>query len=154
MNQHRNRPRNAEIAAAAAGLLADSYALYLKTHNYHWNVTGPMFNTLRTMFQAQYEELALAVDDIAERFCTLGEYAPGSFAEFAAMSSLDDARPGTPASDMIVRLADDQLKVAAAARALSELAAAAGDDVSADLAIRRQDVHEKNAWMLRSHLER
>jgi starvation-inducible DNA-binding protein len=144
---------NEEITRAAAKLLADSYALYLKTHNYHWNVTGPMFNTLHTLFQTQYEELALAVDDIAERIRTLGAYAPGSFSEFSRLSDLEEARPDTAARDMIARLADDHLAVAAAARALGEAATTAGDDVSQDLAIRRQDVHQKSAWMLRSHLD-
>jgi len=142
-----------EIADKAAKLLADSYALYLKTHNYHWNVTGPMFNTLHTMFQTQYEELALAVDDVAERIRTLGEYAPGSFSEFAALTDIAEAKPGTKATEMIAQLADDQLTVAKAAAALAAAAQKAGDDVSTDLGIRRQEVHEKNAWMLRAHLD-
>ena len=144
---------NKETAQAAAKLLADSYSLYLKTHNYHWNVTGPMFTTLHTMFQTQYEELALAVDEVAERIRSLGEYAPGSFSEFAKMTDITEAKPNTRAVDMITQLADDQMKVAAAAANLSKVAAAAGDDVSNDLGIRRQDVHEKNAWMLRAHLD-
>jgi starvation-inducible DNA-binding protein len=144
---------NKEIADKAAKLLADSYALYLKTHNYHWNVTGPMFNTLHTMFQTQYEELALAVDDVAERIRTLGEYAPGSFSEFAALTDIPEAQPGTKAADMIAQLADDQLQVAKAAAELTAAAEKAGDDVSTDLGIRRQEVHEKNAWMLRAHLD-
>ncbi len=142
-----------EIARSAARLLAESYALYLKTHNYHWNVTGPMFNTLHTMFQTQYEELALAVDDVAERIRTLGSYAPGSFREFGELSSLADATEGTSAVEMIKELADDQILVAESARKLGEVAEAAGDDVTVDLAIRRQDIHQKNAWMLRSHLD-
>jgi len=142
-----------DIAHKASKLLADSYALYLKTHNYHWNVTGPMFNTLHTMFQTQYEELALAVDDIAERIRTLGEYAPGSFSEFTAMTDIDEAKPGTKANEMIEQLAEDQLKVAKSAAALTAAAEKAGDDVSTDLGIRRQEVHEKNAWMLRAHLD-
>ena len=141
------------ICKGLARLLADTYTLYLKTHNYHWNVTGPMFNTLHTMFQTQYEELALAVDDVAERIRTLGAYAPGSFSEFAGMTDIAEAKPNTSARDMITQLADDQLKVAAAAAALSKVAGAAGDDVSTDLGIRRQDVHEKNAWMLCAHLD-
>ena len=145
--------KNPEIAQAAAKLLADSYALYLKTHNYHWNVTGPMFNTLHTMFQTQYEELALAVDEVAERIRTLGAYAPGSFSEFGKMTDIAEAKPQTKAVDMIAQLADDQIKVSNAAAALAKIAGEAGDDVSTDLGIRRQEVHQKNAWMLRAHLD-
>ncbi len=144
--------KNQEIAQAGAKLLADTYALYLKTHNYHWNVTGPMFNTLHTMFEAQYDELALAVDEVAERIRTLGAYAPGSFSEFSALTDIAEAVPGTKAEQMIVELADDQIKVSDAAAALARVAGSAGDDVSTDLGIRRQEVHQKNAWMLRAHL--
>jgi starvation-inducible DNA-binding protein len=143
----------AQIAEKATKLLADTYALYLKTHNYHWNVTGPMFNSLHNMFEEQYDELAVAVDEIAERIRTLGAYAPGSFADFAAMTDIADAARGTSAMDMVRQLADDQMTVASAARALAEVAGEAGDDVSNDLGIQRQQVHEKNAWMLRSHLD-
>lgn len=153
MNPTHGDKANQEIIRAATRLLADSYALYLKTHNFHWNVTGPMFNTLHALFQTQYEELALAVDAVAERIRTLGAYAPGSLAEFGELTGLAEAEPGVSAAEMVRRLAADQLQIAAAARELGAAAAAAGDDVSADLAIRRQDVHEKNAWMLRSHLE-
>lgn len=145
--------KNQEIAQAAAKLLADTYALYLKTHNYHWNVSGPMFNTLHTMFETQYDELALAVDEVAERIRTLGAYAPGSFSEFSALTDVAEAVPETRAEQMIVELAADQIKVSDAAAVLAKVAAAAGDDVSTDLGIRRQEVHQKNAWMLRSHLE-
>jgi starvation-inducible DNA-binding protein len=145
--------KNKEIANAAAVLLADSYALYLKTHNYHWNVTGPMFNSLHTMFEVQYDELALAVDEVAERIKALGAYAPGSFSEYAALTSLDEAVQGAKAVEMIEQLAADQLKVVAAAQALGRIADEAGDDVTVDRAIRRQEVHQKNAWMLRSHLD-
>jgi starvation-inducible DNA-binding protein len=153
MNPIMKNDESREIVRSAAKLLADSYALYLKTHNYHWNVTGPMFNTLHTMFQDQYEELALAVDDVAERIRTLGSYAPGSFREFGELSSLEEATEGTSAVEMIKLLAADQIKVAESAKKLGEVAEAAGDDVTADLAIRRQDIHQKNAWMLRSHLD-
>lgn len=153
MNHFMQDNQRREIAQSAATLLADSYALYLKTHNYHWNVTGPMFNSLHTMFQAQYEELALAVDDVAERIRTLGAYAPGSFREFGELSNLADGTEGTSAVQMIDQLAADQILVAESARKLGEVAEAAGDDVTVDLAIRRQDVHQKNAWMLRSHLD-
>lgn len=145
--------KNQEIAQSAGKLLADTYALYLKTHNFHWNVTGPMFNTLHTMFETQYDELALAVDEIAERIRTLGAYAPGSFSEYSALTDIDEAKPGTAAGDMIKELASDQIKVSDAAAKLVEVATAAGDDVSTDLGIRRQDVHQKTAWMLRSHLD-
>jgi starvation-inducible DNA-binding protein len=140
------------VATAAAHLLADSYTLFLKTHNYHWNVTGPMFTTLHTLFEQHYQELFLAVDEIAERIRALGEVAPGSYSAFAELASVKEAT-GTPsAEDMIRDLAADQDIVVGAARALFEKAEAAGDQVSADLAVRRMDVHEKNAWMLRSHL--
>ena len=144
--------QNQEIARAGAKLLADTYALYLKTHNYHWNVTGPMFTTLHTMFETQYDELALAVDEVAERIRALGVYAPGSFSEFSALTDISEAKPETKAEEMIVQLADDQIRVSDAAAVLAKVAAEAGDDVSADLGIRRQEVHQKNAWMLRAHL--
>jgi starvation-inducible DNA-binding protein len=133
--------------------LADSYTLYLKTHNFHWNVTGPMFNTLHTMFETQYTELALAVDEIAERIRAIGQHAPGSYAEFGEITSVRDGKPGTRALDMVRELGDDQLKVAASAKELIGVAEKNGDDVSVDLGVRRMQVHEKTAWMLRSHLE-
>lgn len=134
-------------------LLASSYTLYLKTHNFHWNVTGPMFTTLHTLFETQYMDLALAVDEIAERIRARGAFAPGTYAEFGKMSTVAEAEGRPKATDMIVILADDQDRVADAARKLIEVAEAAGDNVSADLAIRRVEIHEKNAWMLRSHLD-
>ena len=141
------------VADEASRLLADSYTLYLKTHNYHWNVTGPMFTTLHTLFEAQYTELALAVDEIAERIRAVGARAPGSYAEFASLSKVADAT-GTPrAEEMIRELARDQDVVADSARALFAAAEASGDQASGDLAVRRIEVAEKNAWMLRSHLE-
>ncbi len=145
--------KNEAALESLSRLLADSYTLYLKTHNYHWNVTGPMFNTLHTLFETQYNELALAVDEIAERIRTLGAHAPGSYAEFSKLASLKEGEPGTAAMDMIRNLVEDQRAVADAARAVVEAAEAAGDQASADLGVRRIDVHEKNAWMLRSHLE-
>ncbi len=134
-------------------LLADSYTLYLKTHNYHWNVTGPMFNTLHTLFETQYTEYALAVDEIAERLRAVGARAPGSYSEFAELASVKEDRGSPGALEMISALADDQQTVAAAARRVVERAEEAGDQATADLGVRRIDVHEKNAWMLRSHLE-
>jgi len=141
------------IPELAAGLLADSYTLYLKTHNYHWNVTGPMFTTLHTLFETQYTELALAVDEIAERIRAVGARAPGSYSEFERLASVKEAT-GTPNAEAMIRdLVNDQELVANRARKLLTIADARGDAVTADLATRRIEVAEKNAWMLRSHLE-
>ena len=148
-----NPEKTQVVAEAASKLLADSYTLYLKTHNYHWNVTGPMFNTLHAMFEVHYTELALAVDEIAERIRSVGHPAPGSYAEFGRLTSLEEAKPGTKAMAMVENLASDHLRVAASAKALIEAASETGDDVSADLGTRRMEMHEKTAWMLRSHLE-
>ena len=134
-------------------LLADSYVLNLKTHNFHWNVTGPMFTTLHTLFETEYTELALAVDEIAERIRALGAVAPGSFSAFGKLTKVQEAEGVPKATEMIRMLADDQIKVTAAAKKVVELAEAAGDDATADLGIKRIQVHEKNAWMLESHLE-
>jgi starvation-inducible DNA-binding protein len=142
------------VTDAAERLLADTYTLYLKTQNYHWNVTGPMFNTLHTLFETQYAELALAADEIAERIRALGAYAPGSYAAFGRLTVIGEAEPDTRAGDMIRKLAEDQTLLAKSAKALIAAGTAAGDDVSVDLGVRRMQVHEKNAWMLRSHLER
>ena len=144
---------NDRVAGALGRLLATSYTTYLKTHNFHWNVTGPMFGSLHTLFEQQYTELALAVDEIAERIRTLGHPAPGSYEAFARLSAVKDAQGVPTATGMVSELADDQRLVAEAARVVLEAAEAAGDDASQDLAVRRIDVHEKNAWMLRSHLE-
>jgi starvation-inducible DNA-binding protein len=141
------------VAQATARLLADTYTLYLKTHNFHWNVTGPMFTTLHTLFETQYTELALAVDEIAERIRALGFVAPGSYAEFAKLSTVQDAKGVPPAMQMIRQLVADNETVAASAQAVFDLAEKAGDQATADLAVRRMQVAEKNAWMLRSHLE-
>lgn len=144
---------NQAVVTALEKLLASSYTLYLKTHNYHWNVTGPMFTTLHTLFETQYAELALAVDEIAERIRALGAFAPGSYAAFAKLSAVQEATDRPEATEMIRTLTADQALIAAAARAVIQAADAAGDQASADLATRRLDIHEKNAWMLRSHLE-
>jgi starvation-inducible DNA-binding protein len=135
-------------------LLADTYTLYLTTHNFHWNVTGPMFNTLHTMFMQQYTELWNAVDPIAERIRSLGHFAPGSYAQFAALSSLPDA-PATPpkALKMVQWLAEGHEAVARTARSIFPLADAANDEPTADLLTQRLAVHEMAAWMLRSLLE-
>ncbi|MGD8374914.1 MAG: Dps family protein [Acidobacteriota bacterium] len=142
-----------KIADAGSRLLADSYTLYLKTHNYHWNVTGPMFTTLHTLFETQYQELALAVDEIAERIRAVGHVAPGSYTRFQELATVKEATDVPSATNMIEDLVKDQEKVVATARALFDAADGAGDQASADLAVRRMEVHEKNAWMLRSHLE-
>jgi starvation-inducible DNA-binding protein len=147
-------PKPDKVAEATARLLADSYTLYLKTHNYHWNVTGPMFTTLHTLFETQYTELALAVDEIAERIRALGYVAPGSYADFARLATVKDAARAVPrAHEMIQQLVADNGTVGASARAVFDLAEAAGDQATADLAVRRMQQAEKNAWMLRSHLE-
>lgn len=137
----------------AGNLLAASYMLYLKTHNFHWNVRGPMFSTLHTLFETQYTELALAVDEIAERIRALGHPAPGTFAQFYRLSPIQEVEGVPKAMEMIAILADDQDKAVGAAKKLFEAAEEANDQASADLAVRRMDVHQKNAWMLRSHLE-
>jgi starvation-inducible DNA-binding protein len=143
-----------QVAEQSARLLADSYTLYLKTHNYHWNVTGPMFTTLHTLFETQYTELALAVDEIAERIRALGYVAPGSYAEFARLATVKDAPRGVPtAHEMIRQLVADNGTVGATAQQVFDQADAAGDQATADLATRRIQQAEKNAWMLRSHLE-
>jgi starvation-inducible DNA-binding protein len=149
---HGNEKHEA-TAEALSRLLADSYTLYLKTHNFHWNVTGPMFTTLHTLFETQYTELALAVDEIAERIRSLGYPAPGSWKRFAELATVKDAEGVPAAREMIRELADDIDTVVATAREVFSHAEEAGDQASADLAVRRIDVSEKNAWMLRSHLE-
>jgi len=140
------------IANKISLLLADTYTLYLKTHNFHWNVTGPMFSTLHQMFEEQYTELALAVDEIAERIRALGEPAPGSYAQFSVLSSIEEADGVPTARQMIKQLADDQDTVVRIARETVEITSAAGDEVSTDLLIQRMQVHEKTAWMLRAML--
>ncbi len=142
-----------EIAEGISRLLADSYTLYLKTHNFHWNVTGPMFTSLHTMFEVQYTELALAVDEIAERIRALGHPAPGSYSQFAKLSSISEAKDVPSARQMIKQLADDQDKVVRTAREIVSLASDAGDEVSVDLLVQRMQVHEKTSWMLRALLQ-
>jgi len=141
-----------QIAAGLANLLADSYTLYLKTHNYHWNVEGPMFNTLHLMFEEQYTELALAVDQIAERIRALGVLAPGSYSEYARLTSVDEATGGESAEEMIRQLVLGQEAVVRTARAVFPAADDANDEPTADLLTQRMQIHEKNAWMLRSML--
>ncbi len=144
----------AAIVAGLSKLLADTYTLYLTTHNFHWNVTGPMFNTLHDMFMQQYTELWNAVDPIAERIRALGHPAPGSYAEFVKLSSLPDAPAEAPkALDMVRVLVEGHEAVARTAREIFPLADEASDQPTADLLTQRLDIHEKTAWMLRSLLE-
>lgn len=136
-------------------LLADSYTLYLKTHNFHWNVTGPAFLSLHQLFETQYTELSTAVDEIAERIRTLGRPAPGSYQEFAELSTVQEALGAgekISAKDMIAQLATDQIIVANTAGQVIREASEAGDDATADLATQRQQIHQKAAWMLNSLL--
>jgi starvation-inducible DNA-binding protein len=141
------------VVEALERLLADSYTLYLKTHSYHWNVTGPMFTTLHTLFETQYTELALAVDEIAERIRALGSPSPGSYTQFAERAAVKEDRGVPKATDMIRNLVADHETVTATARKAVHAAEAAGDEASVDLGVRRIEVHEKSTWMLRSHLE-
>jgi starvation-inducible DNA-binding protein len=143
-----------KIAHGLSRLLADTYTLYLKTHNFHWNVTGPMFNTLHLMFETQYDELALAVDLIAERIRALGFPAPGSYREFAKLTSIRENEGSPDATAMIRQLAEGQEAVVRTARSVFPDADAAHDEPTADLLTQRMQVHEKNAWMLRSLLEK
>lgn len=143
----------AETITKMQTLLATSYTLYLKTHNYHWNVTGPMFTTLHTLFETQYTELALAVDEIAERIRALGAKAPGSYSEFAKLSRIKESAGEPTAEEMLRDLTADQEILAALAIEVAQAASALNDEATAGLATDRQTVHEKNAWMLRSHLE-
>ena len=140
------------IADGLSRLLADSYTLYLKTHNFHWNVEGPMFNTLHLMFEQQYTELALAVDLIAERIRALGHPAPGTYGAFVKLSSIKEDSGQPKAEDMIRLLVDGQEAVVRTARKIFPVVDKAGDEPTADLLTQRMQVHEKNAWMLRSLL--
>lgn len=142
-----------EISGGLSRLLADTYTLYLKTHNYHWNVTGPMFNTLHLMFEGHYTEQALAVDLIAERIRALGHVAPGSYIAYSRLSSIREDEEVPAANDMIRNLLEGQEAVVRTARSIFPLVDAACDEPTADLLTQRMQVHEKNAWMLRSMLE-
>lgn len=144
----------AQIAAEISKLLADTYTLYLTTHNFHWNVTGPMFNTLHVMFMTQYTELWNAVDPIAERIRALGHPAPGSYGEFGRLSTVEDAPAKAPkALEMVRVLVKGHEAVARTARSIFPLVESANDQPTADLLTQRLNVHEKTAWMLRSLLE-
>jgi len=141
-----------ELAEGQAALLADTFTLYLKTHGYHWNVVGPSFPALHLMFEQQYVELQQAVDVIAERIRALGHLAPGSYAEFARLSTVPDEEGAPGAEEMVRRLAEAHELVVRTARSLVAKAERAGDVATADLATERIAVHEKTAWMLRSTL--
>ena len=142
------------IAEGLSRLLADTYTLYLKTHNFHWNVTGPMFQTLHLMFETQYNELALAVDLIAERIRALGYPAPGTYAEYAKLSSIQEEASVPKADDMIRQLVEGQEAVVRTARSVFPTVDKANDEPTADLLTQRMQIHEKTAWMLRSLLEK
>ena len=142
-----------KIADGLSHLLADSFTLYLKTHNFHWNVTGPMFNTLHVMFMEQYTELWNALDEIAERIRALGVVAPGSFSEFAKLTVIKESEGSPNATEMIKQLVAGQEAVTKTARSIFPIVDKAGDEPTADLLTQRMQVHEKNAWMLRSLLE-
>jgi starvation-inducible DNA-binding protein len=143
-----------KIVEGLSRLLADTYTLYLKTHNYHWNVEGPMFQTLHTMFELQYTELALAVDLIAERIRALGHYAPGSYAQYAKLSSISEETGVPAAQDMIRNLVKGNEAVTKTAREIFPITDKASDEPTADLLTQRMQIHEKTAWMLRSLLEK
>jgi starvation-inducible DNA-binding protein len=142
-----------KIAEGLSRLLADSYTLYLKTHNFHWNVTGPMFQTLHLMFETQYNELALAVDLIAERIRALGFPAPGTYAEFSELSSIKEERGIPSATNMIKLMIEGQEAVIRTARSIFPVIEKNNDEPTADLLTQRMQIHEKTAWMLRSLLE-
>lgn len=141
------------IVDGLSHLLADTYTLYLKTHNFHWNVTGPMFQTLHLMFETQYTELAMAVDLIAERIRALGSPAPGTYRDFARLSAVKEPTGVPSAQDMIRQLVHDQETVVRTARSIFKTVDQASDEPTADLLTQRMQVHEKTAWMLRSLLE-
>jgi starvation-inducible DNA-binding protein len=142
-----------KVAEGLSKVLADTYTLYLKTHNFHWNVTGPMFQTLHLMFETQYTELALAVDLVAERIRALGHTAPGTYAAYAKLSSIQEEEGIPKAQEMIRLLVEGNEAVARTARKVFPAAEKAGDEPTADLLTQRLQVHEKTAWMLRSLLE-
>ena len=142
------------IAAGLSRVLADSYTLYLKTHNFHWNVTGPMFQTLHLMFETHYNELWTATDLIAERIRSLGHFAPGTYSEFAKLSSIKETADVPKAREMIKLLVSGHEAVTRTARSLYPAVQKAGDEATADLLTQRIQLHEKTAWMLRSLLEK
>ncbi|MBO0352152.1 DNA starvation/stationary phase protection protein [Phormidium pseudopriestleyi FRX01] len=141
-----------EIAQGLSRVLADSYTLYLKTHNFHWNVTGPLFSTLHLMFEGQYQELALAVDEIAERIRALGFPAPATYGKFSSLTSIQEHEGIPDAEEMIRLLVQGQETVVRTSREMLPLLEKANDQPTLDLLTKRMQIHEKNAWMLRSML--
>ncbi len=141
------------VGEGLSRLLADTYTLYLQTHNFHWNVTGPFFQSLHTLFEQHYTELAVAVDDIAERIRALGLLAPGTYAEFAKLTSIKEVQGNIDANTMLQNLVDSHETLVRTARSILPLADKADDESSASLISDRLVVHEKTAWMLRAHLE-
>ncbi|NEO35561.1 MAG: DNA starvation/stationary phase protection protein [Moorea sp. SIOASIH] len=148
-----NEQDRKEIAEGLSRLLADTYTLYLKTHAFHWNVTGPMFNSLHLMFEQQYNELALAVDAVAERIRTLGYPAPGSYSQYAELSSIPETSDVPEAEEMVRLLVEGNEAVVRTARSVFPAAERANDESTADLLTQRMSIHEKTAWMLRSILK-
>ena len=142
----------AKIADGLSRLLADTYTLYLKTHNFHWNVTGPHFNSLHAMFMTQYTEMSTAVDTIAERIRSLGHPAPGSYKAYSRLTSIKEEEGNPSADDMVAQLVEGQEAVVRTARKALPAAEKANDQATLDLLTQRLDLHEKNAWMLRSLL--
>jgi|SRR5580704_7387192 starvation-inducible DNA-binding protein len=143
----------AKIGSALAGVLADSYLLYLKTQNFHWNVTGPIFGELHQLFENQYVDLAAAVDELAERIRAIGQIAPGSFAQFRKLSKITEEENVPPAPRMVEILTADHQHVVRRMREVLELTESVGDSETGDMMIRRMQIHAKQAWMLRSHLQ-
>ncbi len=151
LNTGINEDKRLEIAKGLSGLLAESYTLYLKTHKYHWNVTGPMFQTLHLMFEEQYTAMALAVDELAERIRVLGVKAPGSYTEFAEISRVkEDSSENTPAEEMIKNLLADHEQIVRTAKEILPMLEGANDEGTNSLLGARIEYHEKTAWMLRS----
>lgn len=145
-------PQRQEIAKGLSILLANSFSLYMKTHNFHWNVSGPMFQTLHTLFQTQYTELWTALDNIAERIRALDEFAPGTFSEYLKLSSVPEAKGVPNAQQMILALLEGHEELARTARNIFPSAEKGNDEATLDLLTQRIQLHEKTAWMLRSML--
>lgn len=143
----------AATSCALSQTLADSFVLYLQTHNYHWNVTGPMFQTLHILFMEQYTELWNALDDIAERIRSLGFHAPGTFKDFSRLAAIDENEEAFDAESMVRHIILGQEAVARSARQALIVAEKADDQASVDLMVQRLQIHEKNAWMLRSLID-
>ena len=146
-------PLKQEVTEGLSCLLADTYILYLKTQNFHWNVRGPNFHSLHEMFEEQYQELAEAVDKIAERIRALKAFAPASFAQFTKLTSLEEAKSNLKAEEMLRSLLQDHELISKNGQALFKIAQEAGDEVTIDLLLERLAAHEKATWMLRSTLE-